>query len=58
MDVKNRILCTFAAIAGFFIIRTYYRGKRGFKTLKERLTREYRQALDGTDRQVALSAGR
>jgi len=58
MDSTNIITYGLAAIAGFFILRTLYRATQGRKMLKERLTREYREALKGTDRQKALSAGR
>jgi len=58
MDSTNIITYGLAAIVGFFVLRAFYRGTQGRKMLKERLTREYRTALKGRDRQKALNAGR
>ncbi|WP_461638184.1 SHOCT domain-containing protein [Labilibaculum euxinus] len=58
MDPENMVLYGLAAIAGFFILRALYRGIRGRQMLQERLLKEYRQALNGTDRQKALATGR
>jgi ABC-type uncharacterized transport system fused permease/ATPase subunit len=49
----------FITVASSFILLRYIiRSRKGRRILKERLTREYRQALDGTNRQKALAAGR
>ncbi|NPE29019.1 hypothetical protein HNV12_13855 [Methanococcoides sp. SA1] len=58
MATEQIILYCLAAIVGFFILKFYYRGKKGLKMKEERLTREYRQALNGTNRQIALATGR
>ncbi|WP_372755269.1 SHOCT domain-containing protein [Labilibaculum sp.] len=58
MDIETIIPYGLAAIAGFFILRALSRGIRGRRMLVARLTKEYRQALDGSDRQKALAAGR
>lgn len=58
MATEQIILYCLAAIVGFFILRVFYRGVRGRKMLKDRLTKEYRQALNGTNRQIALAKGR
>jgi hypothetical protein len=58
MDTENIIGYGLAAIAGFFVLRFLYRGVRGRRMLKERLLKEYRQALQGTDRKEALRKGR
>lgn len=52
-------LYIFITLASSFILLRYiYRGIKGRRILKERLTREYRQALNGTNRQKALASGR
>ena len=58
MEKEQLILYSLVGIISFFILRAFYRGIKGRRMLKERLTKEYRKALDGTDRQIALNAGR
>lgn len=58
MDTTNMIPYGLATIAGFFVLIFLYRGVRGRKMLKERLTKEYQKALKGTNRQEALATGR
>lgn len=58
METEELILYSLAGLVGFFILKIYYKGKKGLKMKEERLLKEYRQALDGTNRQAALAAGR